>query len=386
MKYKIKRKQDMLSMYGLFLFYKIKKWLVILELDIVSLKIIKNKMVKFTKKQINSLTLGEQLKQIRNEGRITLSEVVRETKIPAKYLEMIEEGKYESLPPDVYVRGFLRKYGEFLGLDVNKMIKMYYKEKEIRKRIEQIPDREEKIIDGVKVPRRVFTPKIIVIAIIFLAVSAGLYYLYQAIEKFASTPLLAIKTPISNQDVSNESIEVSGLTDKDAVLTINEQPVPVDDKGEFKVNITLKPGINTIDIKAKNRFEKIAEETINVRYSENNSEFALQNQEEFNSTGQDVNNEQGVVSGEQDQKNSSEKVVLQVRVIDVPTWIKIDADGNTIFSGIIMPDESQSFEADQEIKLTSGKGEKTFVRVNGSEEKQLGNNPGVVRDVSFKKQ
>ena len=47
----------------------------------------------FIKKKVNSYTLGEQLKKIRSEGRVTLHEVSRETKIPIKYLEMIEEGK-----------------------------------------------------------------------------------------------------------------------------------------------------------------------------------------------------------------------------------------------------------------------------------------------------
>jgi transcriptional regulator with XRE-family HTH domain len=74
----------------------------------------------FTKKKVNSLTLGEQLKKLRAEGRVSLHEVSRETKIPVKYLVMIEEGDYKNLPPDVYVKGFLRSYAEFLGVDCRK--------------------------------------------------------------------------------------------------------------------------------------------------------------------------------------------------------------------------------------------------------------------------
>ena len=69
----------------------------------------------FTKKNIETLTLGEKLKKLRSERRISLGDVSRNTKIQIKYLEFIEEGAYDKLPADVYAKGFLKSYAEFLG-------------------------------------------------------------------------------------------------------------------------------------------------------------------------------------------------------------------------------------------------------------------------------
>src|SRR4030042_1531553 len=97
----------------------------------------------FTKKKINSYTLGEQLKKIRSDGRVTLHEVSRETKIPVKYLAMIEEGDSENLPPDVYVKGFLKSYAEYLGVDHQKLVALYLRDKDIKKNLGKYVGRGE---------------------------------------------------------------------------------------------------------------------------------------------------------------------------------------------------------------------------------------------------
>ena len=48
-------------------------------------------MVRFTTKKIDSLTLGERMKKIRDERRLSLAEISKSTKIQIKYLEYIED-------------------------------------------------------------------------------------------------------------------------------------------------------------------------------------------------------------------------------------------------------------------------------------------------------
>ncbi|MEK9174337.1 MAG: helix-turn-helix domain-containing protein, partial [Patescibacteria group bacterium] len=62
----------------------------------------------FTRKKIQSLTLGEKLQKLRGDTHVPLTEVARSTRIRVRYLEYLENGEYEKLPADVYVRGFLR--------------------------------------------------------------------------------------------------------------------------------------------------------------------------------------------------------------------------------------------------------------------------------------
>ena len=50
-------------------------------------------------------------------ARIDISEVEARTKIRAKYLRAIENEEWDLLPGPVYVKSFLRTYGDYLGLD-----------------------------------------------------------------------------------------------------------------------------------------------------------------------------------------------------------------------------------------------------------------------------
>ena len=321
----------------------------------------------FTQKKVHSYTLGEQLKNIRSTGRITLSEVSRETKIPVKYLEMIEEGKYEKLPPDVYVKGFLKGYAEFLGADPKKMINLYQQERDIKNNL----NRDDKKIAPMKISAPanfVITPRIVIVSVVALIVFGGFFYIYRQIGRFAAVPRLVVTEPSDGENVEGNSVEIAGFTDKDAKLTINEQPIIVTDRGEFKENILLQKGINTITISSTNRFEKSVSKAFNIKSNYQIPELA------------NVPSE-GEVSGDEDVRKNGVSVIL--RAESVPTWLSVEADGNLIYSGTMLSGAVQSFDGEKEVRVTSGKANQTYVRVNGKAEKKLADDPGIVRDVVF---
>src|SRR5437660_3268307 len=61
--------------------------------------------------------IGSTLREARMRSRIDISEVEARTKIRAKYLRAMENEEWNLLPGPVYVKSFLRTYGDFLGLD-----------------------------------------------------------------------------------------------------------------------------------------------------------------------------------------------------------------------------------------------------------------------------
>lgn len=76
--------------------------------------------------------LGEYLKKEREKKGITLDEVSNFTRIRKTYLQEIEDGNIEMQPP-VFIKGFLKSYAEFLGLDGQEILEKYndiIKEKE----------------------------------------------------------------------------------------------------------------------------------------------------------------------------------------------------------------------------------------------------------------
>ncbi|MGA9380900.1 MAG: RodZ domain-containing protein [Phormidium sp.] len=61
--------------------------------------------------------MGDYLRHLREEQALSLDDVASITKVPARMLNAIEEGCLEPLPEPVYIKGFIKRYAEALGLN-----------------------------------------------------------------------------------------------------------------------------------------------------------------------------------------------------------------------------------------------------------------------------
>jgi cytoskeleton protein RodZ len=61
--------------------------------------------------------IGHSLREARERQGLGYPEIELATKIRAKYIRALEEEDFTSIPGDAYIRGFLRTYAEYLGLD-----------------------------------------------------------------------------------------------------------------------------------------------------------------------------------------------------------------------------------------------------------------------------
>jgi len=61
--------------------------------------------------------IGNSLREARLRQGLEIPRIEAETKIRGKYLRALEEEQFEVLPGETYVKGFLRTYADFLGLD-----------------------------------------------------------------------------------------------------------------------------------------------------------------------------------------------------------------------------------------------------------------------------
>ena len=69
--------------------------------------------------------MGESFRTKREEMNLSLKEVENATSIRMLYLQAIEEGKIHQFLSTVYVLGFIRQYGNFLGFDAEKLGREY---------------------------------------------------------------------------------------------------------------------------------------------------------------------------------------------------------------------------------------------------------------------
>lgn len=217
--------------------------------------------------------LGEVLRGAREARFIDLARVERDTKIRARYLSALESGEYRDLPGTVYVKGFLRNYGIYLGLDPEYLIDLY--------RLEEggaAFDRAGR--NGPIGPRRLRVPRALVITpgalaavvLTVLVVAFGIYLVSEFVT-FARTPGLRITEPATDVAAwTDTQYTLRGSTEPNATITVDglgENPtVKADASGAFVVSIKLVPGANVVTLVANDpltgRDSSAVRRTINV--------------------------------------------------------------------------------------------------------------------------
>ncbi len=70
-------------------------------------------------------TLGSYLKRHRQNQGKDLDEIAHKTRIHASTLRAIEEDNPKALPAEVFARGFVKNYAQYLGLDPNEALAWY---------------------------------------------------------------------------------------------------------------------------------------------------------------------------------------------------------------------------------------------------------------------
>lgn len=72
--------------------------------------------------------IGDILRREREKQNLTVQDIERETSIRALYIEALEQGEYDKLPGEVYAKGFIKNYANFLDLDGDDMVKKFVME------------------------------------------------------------------------------------------------------------------------------------------------------------------------------------------------------------------------------------------------------------------
>ncbi len=80
--------------------------------------------------------IGTTLREARVRRKTTLQQAEDDTKIRVKYIQAMENEDFDVMPSPAYVKGFLRTYSAYLGLDANVILEEY------RSRFEPYEDHE----------------------------------------------------------------------------------------------------------------------------------------------------------------------------------------------------------------------------------------------------
>ena len=117
-------------------------------------------------------SVGQKLRETREQHNFSLEQVARDTHISKQYLEALEQENFATIPGETYIIGFLRNYAEYLSLNPEEIVNLY-------KNI-QIQEQPLPMTELLEPARPGAASRILVLAVIVLAVlGAGGYLLYR---------------------------------------------------------------------------------------------------------------------------------------------------------------------------------------------------------------
>ena len=199
--------------------------------------------------------LGERLVAAREAKGLDLLRAERETKIRRAYLAALERGDYASLPGGVYVRGFLRNYAQYLGLDPDDAVTQWHREAPA--------DAAEPVI---VVPRPLVAPRkglvlssgVVVAAVVTVVVLAILAYIGFQLVRFAEPPPLSVVQPptvVTEVAEGTSTYALRGTTVAGGLVTIEapgRDPLNITAAGDgaWLATVELRRGKNQFDVSA----------------------------------------------------------------------------------------------------------------------------------------
>ncbi|MDU9050931.1 MAG: helix-turn-helix transcriptional regulator [Candidatus Electrothrix sp. Rat3] len=80
-------------------------------------------------KESENLPIGKLLRQVREKKALTIHDISQETNISSSNLTSIEQGNYNGLPADTFIRGQIIIYAQFLDIDGKEAARLFFEER-----------------------------------------------------------------------------------------------------------------------------------------------------------------------------------------------------------------------------------------------------------------
>lgn len=203
------------------------------------------------------MDIGKTLQDARIAKNLSLDTVAQETNIRKIYLEAVENNDFAALSGDVFVKGVMRTYGNYLGLDGAKLVEEYkaasagnvpVKNNNTIRESQHVKVRpsfksNRDIGSGTGSSHKLLYA--IIGSILALLLAAGGIYFYLARSGQAgqlSLPFFASDNNIANNDVKSDSNQKNAAASKNNNSIMNK--IPVKDAADKKAAATQEKSVN----------------------------------------------------------------------------------------------------------------------------------------------
>lgn len=272
-----------------------------------------------------------QLQQVRQEKAIRIEEIAAHTRIRPAFLQALEEGRFEDLPELIYVQGFIRHYGDALGLDGAALAKNFA--------AAFSPSESDEPQENLEEKPNLYIPLVVPYIVLLAGAVFGLFY---------------ILNPKHGTD-SPSQIRASSSTTHDKTVSTSATSTPpqvISQQSEKKVlpnPVASLPATSTTK----------------------NSLTSTQTPPPLSSPTPAISSTP--------QTGSPVEVTLELQD---QSWLRVKADGKTVFMGILSKGERKTWTAQKDLTIRSGNAGAVLVSENNQQPKPLGS-IGSVKQVTF---
>jgi cytoskeletal protein RodZ len=207
-------------------------------------------------------SIGDKLKRSRTRKKIDVAQAEESTKIRAKFILALESDSWEQIPSEVYGRGFLERYSEYLGLSVPEIMAQYDRERHAYARSCREPHVEFSPKNTVRMPRFFLTPRVTLAGIVTLCLLGFVGVIGYQLVRFSQAPFLDLATPVQAAGAT-PNVKVAGKTTVNAVVTVDGRQASVGQDGSFVQSVPVEKGMNVVTVEASNG-KKATSETLSV--------------------------------------------------------------------------------------------------------------------------
>jgi cytoskeletal protein RodZ len=266
------------------------------------------------------INIGKQLRERRELISLTIDEVELHTKLRTVFVKALEEGALDKLPSPVQTRGMLANYASFLDMDVDVILLQF--------------------ADALQAKRR---------------------------EKYSETPREKIET-----EVKASIPLLRGFIAGDLVFGI-AMIVVIVALGLWGIGLVIN-STNEVDVEptAPSIVDVLAEAPVDTPLA--NETFEPVNEEPLSTS------EPGTEVIATPTINVNANVTVSILAVE-RAFVRISVDGELVFEGRIAPQETQSYEAEEQIQILTGNAAALRVTYNGRDLGLLGNVGEVVNRV-----
>lgn len=216
------------------------------------------------------ISVGQLLRETRDSKNLSVKQVSNAIKIRESLLEALEKGEYTVFSSDMHLKSFLRSYANYLGINEEKVMALYRRERQISFTDDDKTSRKSNDSSpAVLIISKMLNLKTLISVIALIALSVIVWFFYSQWKAFSQPPTLQINSPLQNDVVTTDSFVIEGFTDNPSVKVVldgNEANF-VSPDGKFRINAKFtEPGLKRFTIVARNEFNKQTELAVDLTY------------------------------------------------------------------------------------------------------------------------